>query len=123
MSASRRAAARLPQDASRILFVRNLPWRITSDDMYDIFGKFGAIRQIRLGEPTNKDTRGTAFVVFEDIFDAQAAVEHLHGFNVAKRYLVVLYYQPKKMQQRMELKKRQEELAAVREKYNLDNKD
>ena len=37
--------------------------------MYDLFGRYGAIRQIRLGSA--KDTQGTAFVVFEDIFDAK----------------------------------------------------
>lgn len=55
--------------------------------MYDIFGKFGAIRQIRLGNAPN--TRGTAFVVYEDILDAKNALEHLSGFNVAGRYLIV----------------------------------
>jgi pre-mRNA branch site protein p14 len=32
--------------------------------------------------------------VYEDIFDAKNAVDHLSGFNVAGRYLIVLYYQP-----------------------------
>ena len=39
------------------------------------------------------ETRGTAFVVYEDIFDAKNACDHLSGFNVCNRYLVVLYYQ------------------------------
>ena len=39
------------------------------------------------------ETRGTAFVVYEDIFDAKNACDHLSGFNVCGRYLVVLYYQ------------------------------
>lgn len=40
----------------------------------------------------SKDTRGTAYIVYEDIYDAKTAVEHLSGFNVANRYLIVLYY-------------------------------
>lgn len=55
--------------------------------MYDIFGKYGAIRQIRLGN-TNA-TRGTAYVVYEDIFQAKHACENLNGFQVAGRYLIV----------------------------------
>lgn len=43
-----------------------------------------------------KETRGTAFVVYEDIYDAKDAVEHLSGFNVGGRYLVVLYFQATK---------------------------
>jgi pre-mRNA branch site protein p14 len=85
------AAPSIPQ-VNRILYVRNLPYKITAEEMYDIFGKYGAIRQIRVGAAA--DTKGTAFVVYEDIFDAKTACEHLSGFNVGGRYLVVLYYQP-----------------------------
>ena len=59
--------------------------------MYDIFGKYGAIRQIRLGNASGTKVRarrgcrhwlrhspralpqGTAFVVYEDIYDAKNA--------------------------------------------------
>lgn len=41
MSASRRAVVRLPPEVNRILYVRNLPYKIKSEEMYDIFGKFG----------------------------------------------------------------------------------
>ena len=51
---------------------------------YDIFGKYGAIRQIRVGN--TPETRGTAFVIYEDIFDAKNACDHLSGFNVCNRY-------------------------------------
>lgn len=86
MAARQRANLRLPPECNRALYVRNLPFKITSEEMYDIFGKFGAIRQIRLGNAS--DTRGTAFVVYEDIYDAKNAVDHLSGFNVCGRYLV-----------------------------------
>ena len=89
---------------------------------------------------TTKDTRGTAYVVYEDIYDAKAAADHLSGFNVANRYLIVLYYAParqaKKLDQVRRLyaarlsqdsayascacpraqKKKEEELAALKEK-------
>ncbi len=47
------------------------------------------------------DTKGTAFVVYEDIFDAKNACDHLSGFNVCNRYLVVLYYQSNKVSQQI----------------------
>ena len=73
------------------------------------------------------DTRGTAFVVYEDIYDAKAAVDHLSGFNVCGRYLIVLYYQPAKMNpgggggdnlQESNNKKKQE-LEAMRTQFGL----
>ena len=86
-----RANVRLPPEVNRVLYVRNLPYKITAEEMYDIFGKYGAIRQIRVGN--TPETRGTAFVVYEDIFDAKNACDHLSGFNVCNRWvrLCILY--------------------------------
>jgi pre-mRNA branch site protein p14 len=50
-----------------MLFVKNLNYNITGEDLYDLFGRYGSIRQIRLGNDTK--TKGTAFVVFEDVMD------------------------------------------------------
>lgn len=112
---------RLPPEVNRALYVRNLPFKITAEEMYDIFGKFGAIRQIRLGNA--QDTRGTAFVVYEDIYDAKTAVDHLSGFNVCGRYLVVLYYQQTKMQKRQDTEREQKELAEMRARLGIDGGD
>ena len=81
---------RLPPDVNRILYIRNLPFKATSEELYEIFGRYGAIRQIRVGDAPS--TRGTAFVVYDDIYDAKAAFDSLSGFNVGGRYIVVLYY-------------------------------
>ena len=122
MSAARAARVqRLAPEVNRALYVRNLPFKITAEEMYDIFGKFGAIRQIRLGNA--QDTRGTAFVVYEDIYDAKTAVDHLSGFNVCGRYLVVLYYQQTKMQKRLDTDKEMKDLAEMRARLGLDTGD
>lgn len=89
------SSQRLPPDVNRIVFVKNLPFKLSSEELYDIFGKYGSIRQIRRG--TAPDTRGTAFVAYDDIFDAKKAVESLSGFSVQGRYLVVLYHSQDKL--------------------------
>jgi pre-mRNA branch site protein p14 len=121
MAAGTRARGRLPPDVNRILLVRNLPYKITAEEMYDIFGKYGAIRQIRTG--TAADTKGTAFVVYEDIYDAKAACEHLSGFNVMGRYLIVLYYQPNKVTKRTNIAKKEQELEELKSRYGLGAND
>lgn len=113
--------------------------------MYDIFGKYGAIRQIRVWvsietftdfthvtiskilfiflfyiSGNTAETRGTAFVVYEDIFDAKNACDHLSGFNVCNRYLVVLYYQSNKAFKRVDVDKKMEEIDKLKTKYNLN---
>jgi hypothetical protein len=42
--------------------------------------------QIRQGIAAN--TKGTAFVVYEDVMDAKQACDKLNGFNFQNRYLV-----------------------------------
>lgn len=51
-------------------------------------------RQIRQGIANN--TKGTAFVVYEDVMDAKTACDKLNGFNFQNRYLVGELYTQKK---------------------------
>jgi RNA recognition motif-containing protein len=39
---------RLPPEVNRILYVRNLPFNMSPEELYKIFGDYGAIRQIRM---------------------------------------------------------------------------
>ncbi|KAI8923443.1 hypothetical protein BC831DRAFT_470922 [Entophlyctis helioformis] len=117
-SAKAKAGVRLAPEVNRVLFVRNLPFKITSDEMYDLFGKYGSIRQIRMGNAT--DTKGTAYVVFDDIFDAKAACDHLSGFNLQGRYLVVLYYSTMKTQKKKDLDQKEAEITNMKRKYGVE---
>ncbi|XP_070494509.1 splicing factor 3B subunit 6 [Chironomus tepperi] len=121
LAMQKRNNVRLPPEVNRILYVRNLPYKITSDEMYDIFGKYGAIRQIRVGN--TPETKGTAFVVYEDIWDAKNACDHLSGFNVCNRYLIVLYYQASKAFKQQDLNAKAEELEKMKTKYNINSED
>jgi len=111
-----RANVRLPPEVNRAIYVRNLPFKISTDEMYDIFGKFGAIRQIRLGNTAA--TRGRAYVVYEDIYDAKNAVDHLSGFNVGGRYIIVLYHNDKR-KDKVDTVKKKEELEKLKKKYGV----
>ena len=67
--------AKLPPGANRILFVKNLNYQITGEDLYDLFGRYGSIRQIRIGNEPK--TKGTAFVVFDDVMDVRLVLSFL----------------------------------------------
>lgn len=66
-----------------------------------------------------QDTRGTAFVVYEDIYDAKNAVDHLSGFNVCNRYLIVLYYQQTKMQKVFDNNSKRKEIDDMKAKFGI----
>jgi hypothetical protein len=63
-------------------------FNITGADLYDLFGKYGPIRQVRLGTDQNLKTKGSAYVVFESPDDAKEAQTHLNGFHLMERYIV-----------------------------------
>ena len=121
MSASKIAAL-----SSHIIFLRNLPYRITPQDIIDLVQNRLApaseilpaappgttsqqqlphnkreveeivkLRQIRIGN--GKETRGTAYLVFDKPEDARRAVDLLNGFNMQGRYLIVLPFQANKV--------------------------
>lgn len=81
-------------------------------------------RQIRQGIASN--TKGTAFVVYEDVMDAKAACDKLNGFNFQNRYLVVLYHQIERSQKAMqnraeqELVERQENLEKLKRENGIE---
>ena len=68
----------------------------------------------------SKKTRGTAYVVYEDIFDAKRAQEGLSGFNVQNRYLIVLYWNQKRQQQHQATKDEEERLKAMQQEFGVD---
>ncbi|KAF4988431.1 hypothetical protein FGRMN_9755 [Fusarium graminum] len=75
--------------------------------------------QVRQGIANN--TKGTAFVVYEDVTDAKQACDKLNGFNFQNRYLVVLYHQPDKMAKSKEdLEARRESLAQLKKQHGID---
>ena len=98
--------------------------------MYDLFGRFGPIRQIRLYVPNLRDreltnrgnknaTRGTAYVVYESPQDAKIAVDKLNGFSFGGRFLVVLFHQLDKVVKPEDLVTRQEELERLKKQHNV----
>lgn len=85
-----------------------------------MFGKYGAIRQIRLGTEAGK-TKGTAYVVFEEVGDAKMAFDRLNGFYLKERYLVILYHMPQKMAAKADLARREAELEELKRKHNIQD--
>ncbi|KAF1810731.1 pre-mRNA branch site protein p14 [Eremomyces bilateralis CBS 781.70] len=110
---------KLAPEVNRALFVKNLSYNVTPEELFDLFGKFGPIRQIRQGIANN--TKGTVFVVYEDVMDAKGACEKLNGFNFQNRYLVVLYHQPEKMARSKEdLEDRKAKLEALKQEHGIE---
>jgi pre-mRNA branch site protein p14 len=76
--------------SNKIIFVKNLPARVTGEELYDIFWRYGTVLQIRKG--TVKEKRGSAIVVYSKEENARKAVEELNGFNIAGKFITCAMY-------------------------------
>ncbi|PFH60341.1 hypothetical protein XA68_11118 [Ophiocordyceps unilateralis] len=72
------------------LFVRNLPYDATEDDIRDTFDKFGALQEVHL--PTNAagSGKGFALVLFTDASDAVKAFQALDGATFQGRIMHII---------------------------------
>ena len=78
------------------LFVGNLAFSTTQNDLQDAFAAFGAVMEVNLmlDRETGK-SRGFAFVTMSSAEDAQKAIEGLQGKNVGGRDLTVNVARPR----------------------------
>ena len=63
---------------------------------------------------------------YDNVKQAKNALEHLNGFHLQERYIVVLYHMPAKQDAaaaKAELARREEELAQLKTKHNINDDD
>ena len=72
------------------IFVGNLAWSTTEEDLAQFFHLYGEIVSVRilLDRDTNR-SRGFGFVEMPDATAAQAAIEGLNGRSLEGRFLTV----------------------------------
>ncbi len=78
------------------VYVGNLPWKTTEDDLVSLFGKFGRILDVRIiQDPSTGRSRGYGFVEFDLSGQIQQAVVALNGREFQGRPLMVSLARPK----------------------------
>ncbi|KAL7926759.1 hypothetical protein ACQKWADRAFT_278499 [Trichoderma austrokoningii] len=80
------------------LFVRNLPYTATEEDLHQKFGEFGTLQEVHL--PTNASgvRKGFALVLYDDSSDAVKAFQALDGVTFQGRILHIIPAEAKKLQ-------------------------
>src|SRR5947209_4334950 len=72
------------------IYVGNLPWKISNEELSDLFQSHGAVRRAEV--ITDRETgrsRGFGFVEMENDAEAQKAIEALNGMDLQGRPLTV----------------------------------
>ena len=80
---------------TKSLYVGNLPWSATEDEVRSLFASHGSVNSVKLvSDRETGRARGFGFVEMDDA-DAAAAVEALDGTSFGGRTLRVNEAQPK----------------------------
>jgi nucleolin len=72
------------------LFVRNLSWSVTENDLYDLFGEVGEVLSVKI--PTRREDgkpRGFAFVEMGSTEAGQQVIRQFNGYMLQNRDLAV----------------------------------
>jgi cold-inducible RNA-binding protein len=78
------------------IFVGNLSFRTTQDELQEVFAHYGSVSRVNI--VTDRDSgqsRGFAFVEMNEANDAQAAISSLNGWELNGRALNVNEARPK----------------------------
>ncbi|MEI6379299.1 MAG: RNA-binding protein [Cyanobacteriota bacterium ELA615] len=78
------------------VFVGNLPYEVSQDDLKDVFKEYGTVKSVRL--PTDRETgkvRGFAFVEMSSDEEENKAIEELDGADWVGRTLKVSKASPR----------------------------
>lgn len=80
----------------RRLYVGNLPYKTTDEDLNSLFSQAGAVESVRvMRDMATGRARGFAFVDMANDDDAQKAITQFHGHPLEGRPLVVNEARPK----------------------------
>ncbi len=78
------------------IYVGNLPYQATEDDLREVFAEYGAIKRVSV--PADRETgrvRGFAFVEMAEDTQEDAAIEKLNGADWMGRQLRLNKAKPK----------------------------
>ncbi|MFH1218748.1 MAG: RNA-binding protein [Candidatus Peregrinibacteria bacterium] len=82
---------------SKKLFVGNLDWGVTQEDLQELFAEFGEIEEaIVITDKFSNRSKGFGFVTFSDDAAADAAVEKLNEQEFKGRKIIVNEARPPK---------------------------
>ncbi|EKD15108.1 RNP domain protein [Drepanopeziza brunnea f. sp. 'multigermtubi' MB_m1] len=74
-------------ERSEIIYVRNLPWSTSNEDLVELFTTIGKVEQAEIQYEPNGRSRGTGVVRFDSAEGADTAIEKFSGYQYGGRPL------------------------------------
>jgi RNA recognition motif-containing protein len=78
------------------IYVGNLPYETTEDDLREMFGEFGAVSSVNIiKDRVSGNSKGFGFVEMDDDEAGQKAIDELNGSELKGRNMKVNLARPK----------------------------
>jgi RNA recognition motif-containing protein len=75
---------------SKKLFIGNIEWGTTEDELKELFGKYGEVEEgVIIRDRMSGRSKGFGFITFVNEEDADKAMEALNGYELNGRKLAV----------------------------------
>lgn len=74
-------------EPSNLIYVRNLPWSTSNEDLVELFTTIGSVKRAEIQYEPNGRSRGTGVVEFENATDAETAIRELCGHDTLLQQL------------------------------------
>ncbi|ORY05720.1 hypothetical protein BCR34DRAFT_543805 [Clohesyomyces aquaticus] len=84
-----------PANPVKTVYVGNLYYEVTQDQLQRVFSRFGPVDSVKIVYDNRGLSRGFAYIEYQNITDAQAAVENLDMQVFEGRNLVVQFHRPR----------------------------
>jgi RNA recognition motif-containing protein len=78
-------------EPSKVIYVRNLPWSTSNEDLVELFTTIGQVKRAEIQYEPNGRSRGTGVVEFESMGDAETAIAKFTGYQYGGRPLGLTY--------------------------------
>jgi len=78
-------------DPNPIIYVRNLPWSTSNDDLVDLFTTIGKVERAEIQYEPNGRSRGTGVVEFDNTENAETAISKFTGYQYGGRPLGITF--------------------------------
>jgi RNA recognition motif-containing protein len=82
------------------LFVGNINWSASKEDLEDIFSQYGELEEIILVRDENGRSKGFGFISYVNEEDAKKAIVELNGFQIDGRPLFINEARPQEKRER-----------------------
>lgn len=81
---------------SHRLFVGSLPWAVTSEQLEQLFGRVGTVKDaVVISDKKSGKSKGYGFVEMSSAEETKTAIEKFNGYELQGRTIVVNSAEPK----------------------------